>query len=252
MLNNEENKQFDILIPVGPNEISIINNVVKNIQVNVINYNKIYLLSSDSSLSVQDCITINENIFPFTKEDIKKYTGASSRVCWIYQQLLKLYSTSVLTECLDNILIIDADVYVLNKLNFMQQSKPIFTVGYEHTPEYHIHSKKLHPSIDRIYNEYSGVSHHMMLNKKFMKELFYIVENYHNADFLKVFLNSLDVTDPEDIKCSEYEIYFNFMCKYHRNEVVLRELRWSNVPYLISNMEKSYDYVSVPKWLGTR
>lgn len=249
MLND---KNFDIVIPVGPNEIPIIKDVVNHIQKNVQNYNQIYLLSCTKNLVVENCIVIEEDIFPFNKQDIKNVIGDSCRISWIYQQLLKLYSTRVLTQCLDNILIIDADVYVLNKLFFMQENKPIFTVGYEYTYEYHVHSNKLHPTINRVYPKYSGVSHHMIFNRKYVDELFKIVEDYHNTDFFNVFLKELNIKDLSDIKCSEYEIYFNFMCLYHNNDIVLRELRWDNVRYLTENMKELYDYVSVPKWFGTR
>lgn len=252
MLEDKNKTRFDIVIPVGINEIPIIHDVVKYIEQNVENYNKIYLISCEENLYIDNCVTINEKIFPFSKESIEEVIGPSPRISWIFQQLLKLYSPRVLTECLDNILIIDADVYVLNKLKFFKDYKPIFTVGYENTEEYHVHSQKLHPNISRIHQRYSGVSHHMMLNRIYMAELFQLVEEYHKDQFLKVFLISLDTSNRSDIRCSEYEIYFNFMCYYHPHEIYLRELRWANVPYLLKDMGVAYDYVSVPKWFGTR
>lgn len=68
-----KNKKFDIILPVGPNEIPIIVDVVQHIEKNVLNYNKIYLISCDSTLNVSTCTTIDENIFPFNKNDIRKY-----------------------------------------------------------------------------------------------------------------------------------------------------------------------------------
>lgn len=245
-------EKFDIVIPVGLNEVSIINDVVNHIKKNIKGYNKIYLISSIKELYVSNCTTIDENIFPFNKKDIENIIGNSCRISWIYQQLLKLYSTKTLSECLDNVLIIDADVYVLKEIKFIDQNKPIFTVGYEYTNEYHIHSAKLHPNITRIYKQYSGVSHHMMFNRNYIAELFQLIENYHNKDFFNVFLNSLNISNLNDIKCSEYEIYFNFMCFYHGDKILIRELCWDNVKYLTDNMEESYHYVSVPKWFGTR
>ena len=72
-----------------------------------------------------------------------------------------------------NILILDADVLVLNTMEFFTEEKPIFTVGFEYTVEYHIHSERLHPSIKRMIPRFSGVAHHMMYNRKYLAELFW-------------------------------------------------------------------------------
>jgi len=244
--------KLDILIPVGPNEIPIIKDVVKLVLSNVKDFSKIYLVTHDETLEVDGCITINENIYPFTKEDIIKILGESPRISWVYQQLLKLYAINVIPNCLDNILILDSDVFILKELSFMDNDKPIFTVGYEHTIEYHEHSKRLHFSLIRVHKEYSGISHHMVFNKQYLSELFKLIEDFHGKPFFNVFLEVIDVTNKNDLKCAEYEIYFNFMCLYHPNNIVIRHLKWGNVPYLNDNILTKYDYVSIPKYLGTR
>jgi len=243
---------FDILIPVGPNEIPIIKDVIRLVNTNVKGFNKIYLVSHDETLEVEGCITINEKIFPFNKEDIANIVGESPRISWLYQQLLKLYGVNVIPNCLDNILILDSDVFVLKELEFMDGEKPIFTVGYEYTVEYHEHSKRLHPSLIRVHNDYSGISHHMVFNKKYLSELFNLIEDFHGKSFFNVFLEVIDSSNKNDLKCSEYEIYFNFMCLYHTNDMVIRELKWGNVHYLDDNVLAEYDYASIPKYFGTR
>jgi hypothetical protein len=243
---------FDIVLPVGPNEVPIIQDVVKLVMTNVKGFNKIYLLTPDETLNIENCTTINENIFPFNKEEITKILGESCRINWVYQQLLKLYAVNIIPNCLDNILILDSDVFVLKELYFIDDNKPIFTVGYEYTHEYHEHSKRLHPSLIRAHHDYSGVSHHMVFNKKHLNELFELIEKFHNRPFFNIFLEAIDTRDKNDFKCSEYEIYFNFMCLYHADEIVIRHLRWANVFYLNDNTINEYDYVSIPKYLGTR
>ena len=84
--------KYDIVIPVGLNEIPIINNIIYLVKKNVIGYNKIFLISSDKNLNIDGCITIDEKKFSFNKEDIEKIVGPSPRIGWIYQQLLKLYA----------------------------------------------------------------------------------------------------------------------------------------------------------------
>lgn len=245
-------KSFDIVIPVGPNELDIVYAVVAFAKVNIKGYRNIYLVSCKEDLKVLDCITVSESIFPFNLNSIQETIGESSRINWIYQQLLKLYAVNIIPDCLEDILILDADVLILKELNFFENDKPIFTVGYEHTTEYHIHSEKLHPSINRVIPQYSGISHHMMYNRSYLLELFKLVEDYHKKDFLVVFLETLDKSNMNDIKCSEYEIYFNFMCRYHIGEIYLRELKWANQRYLTATSKEDYHYVSIPKYEGTR
>lgn len=245
-------KSFDIVIPVGPNELDIVYAVVAFAKVHIKGYRNIYLVSCKDDLKVLDCTTVSESIFPFSSSSIQKTVGESDRVNWIYQQLLKLYAVNIIPDCLEDILVLDADVLILRELNFFEDNKPIFTVGHEHTTEYHTHSEKLHPSINRVILQYSGISHHMIFNRSYLLELFKLVEDYHKKDFLEVFLEALDKSNMNDIRCSEYEIYFNFMCRYHVNEMYLRELAWANQKYLESDSKEKYHYVSIPKYEGTR
>jgi hypothetical protein len=245
-------RNFDIVIPVGPNELDIVYAVVAFAKINVKDYRNIYLVSCKDDLSVLDCTTISESIFPFSKSTIQEAVGESSRINWIYQQLLKLYAVNTIPDCLENILVLDADVLILKELSFFEEDKPVFTVGFERTVEYHQHSERLHPSINRVDEQYSGISHHMVFNKSYLSELFKLVEDYHGKDFLTVFLSCLDIKNKDDIRCSEYEIYFNFMCRYYRDNISLRELKWENEKYLTFDLKEKYDYVSIPKWQGGR
>ena len=90
-LNELKNHQnFDIVIPVGPNDKSIIEEQIKYTQKNIIGYRNIYLISYDPSIDIDGCITINENIFPFNIDTIAEYHGKLDRNGWYLQQLLKL------------------------------------------------------------------------------------------------------------------------------------------------------------------
>ena len=83
---------FDIVIPIGPNDINLCNKMIEYTKKNIIGYRNIYLISFDPKITYNDCITINENIFPFNKEILKKYLGNNDRIGWYLQQLFKLYS----------------------------------------------------------------------------------------------------------------------------------------------------------------
>lgn len=241
---------FDIVIPLGPNELCRINNNVEYIKQNIIGYRNIYLLSYTPDIDISGCITIDERIFPFTKNDVESYFSIEfglARSGWYLQQLLKLYAGFCIPDILENYLILDADLYFLKPLHFMEDDKFLFATGDEYHMPYFIHMNKLHPDLKKMYYE-SGICHHMMFHTPYVKELFEMVENNHNGKtFWKIFLEN--VVDGESSGASEYEIYFNFMVKNHPERMVIRNLSWTNVSsmnvtYSPSHYE-GYDYVSI-------
>jgi len=246
-----ETESFDVVLIVGPNEIDIIDDVVSHVKLNVEGYNKIYLISP-IELNIENCISILDSSFPFSIKDIENIIGYTPRINWIYQQLLKLYCINIIPKCSYNILVIDSDVFMLKKLKFFENDKPIFTVSYEQTIEYHKHSQRLHPSLIRVFHNYSGISHHMVFNRFYLSELFQLIEKAHNDSFFNVFLNSLDISKINENCCSEYEIYFNFMAIYHPDKYILRELNWRNVKYYPEGIKNGCHFISVPKNWGGR
>ena len=81
---------FDIVIPVAPNDISVIQKQIEYTKKNVIGYRNIYLICYNE-LQIEDCITISEDIFPFSIETVANCHGKMDRNGWYLQQLLKLY-----------------------------------------------------------------------------------------------------------------------------------------------------------------
>ena len=67
--------QFDIVIPVGPNDKKIIKKQLEYTKRNIIGYRNIYLICYDSTINFNDCITIDEKIFPFTIETVSEFHG---------------------------------------------------------------------------------------------------------------------------------------------------------------------------------
>ena len=237
--------KIDIVIPIGPNDMNKINNQIEYTKKNIVGYRTIYLISYDNSLKIDDCITIPENIFPFSLETVVKYHGKLSRNGWYYQQLLKLYAGFVIPDILDKYLVIDADTFFLKPITFYENGKALYNYGTEHHKPYFIHMEKLHPELKRIDGSKSGICHHMLFETKYIKELFKMVESNHSdeksEEFYDIFLKNVDETDYEKAGASEYEIYFNYMlCKYPDN-IQIRKLNWKNVNNL---NDLNYDYVS--------
>ena len=60
---------FDIVIPLGPNEISRINQQIQHVKKNVIGYRNIYVVSVNPNISLDGCIIIDEKQFEFKIND---------------------------------------------------------------------------------------------------------------------------------------------------------------------------------------
>jgi hypothetical protein len=237
--------KFDIIICVGPRDSDIIANMVPYTKKNVIDYRNIYLVCTDPSINIDGTITIDEKIFPFSIDDLITKFGNNNRNGWYLQQLLKLYSGNIIPGILPNYLIIDSDTFFLKPVSFMDNNKYIYTVGNEYHIPYFNHMNKIHPSLKRTTN-YSGISHHMIMNTEYVNGLFKLVENYHNNSdpFWKIFLNNIDKNDFLTSGASEYEIYFNYVNIYHKNDIILRQLNWKNASCLNED-NKNCDYVSI-------
>ena len=240
-----EDKQFDIVIPIGPNDINVCKNQIKLTKLNVIGYRNIYLISVDPTLKSNNCITINENIFPFSKQDIAKYHGNTTRQGWYLQQLIKLYAGIVIPGILDRYLVIDADTFFLKPTRFIENDKCLFNTSNAYHKPYFEHMLKLHSSLEKQIEKVSGICHHMIFDTDCLKQLFELVEKEHNEVFWNVFLKSVHIKDYEYSGASEYELYFNYMLKYHKYKMEIRTLNWKE----IGNIDQvcaynEFDYVT--------
>jgi len=239
---------FDIVIPLGPNELYIFNENLKTIKENVIGYRNIYIITANTNIILDDCIIINEELFPFKMSDIELYIKNKDRNGWYLQQLLKLYAGFYIPHISENYLVIDSDLHFLKKINFFENERPIYTISNEYHPPYFTHMNRMHISFVKKYN-ISGISHHMIFNIKYIQEIFDIVENTHNIPFWKVFLSVVNENESES-GASEYELYFNYVLKY---DIIIRELEWTNLSlddFINKRYNPNSDYVSICSYMN--
>jgi hypothetical protein len=254
---------FDIVIPLGPNEIERIHQQIEYTKKNVMGYRNIYIVSCDPTILIEGCIMIDENTFEFKLEDVATYfaqhDGKKNRNGWYFQQLLKLYAGFCIEGILDHYLVIDADVFFLKPIRFIQDNKPIFTTSNEYHIPYFEHMKRLHPTLEKKH-EKSGISHHMMFHKKYVRELFDLVESSNNKENKKCWLLFLESVNEHrkysiyhvDSGASEYELYFHYMVQFHSDKMIIRELNWENKAihdYQMDGYDKNLDYISVCHWM---
>ena len=236
-----EIKQFDIVIPIGEYDKDIIYKQIELTKKNIIGYRNIYLICNDPNILIEGCITINENIFPFSIESINKMYGELNRNNWYLQQLLKLYSLIIIPGIKDNCLIIDADTFFLKPTKFIRNNKCLYNFGNEYHRPYFEHMSRLDNDLIKVYNV-SGICHHMMFEKTYINNLIDKIEKKHNDKFYNIFLKMVSETDRLGSGASEYEIYFNYVFKNYKDSVEIRELKWCNTNTL--NIDYDYDYIS--------
>jgi FkbM family methyltransferase len=238
-----QNNRFDIVIPIGPNDIELISQQIEYTKKNIIGYRNIYLISYDDSLKIDGCITISENMFDFTLETVAKILGKSDRNGWYLQQLLKLYAGLTIPNILEKYLVIDSDTFFLKPTTFIKDDKCLYNYGSEFHLPYFIHMNQLNNSFNKMFGDKSGICHHMMFETKYIKEIFSIVENTHLDLFYNIFLKK--VTELTGSGASEYELYFNYICNKHLDNIIIRKLNWQNTNTLaLDDMNNQYDYVS--------
>lgn len=230
---------FDIVIPLGPNDLQNIEKQIECTRTNVIGFRNIYIITPIANFVYPGAITIDESIFPFS-DQIALYHGKDGRNGWYLQQLIKLYAGLVVPGILDRYLVIDADTFFLKPTPFINSENQCqYNFGREYHCHYFDHMRKLHPDFVRVY-ELSGICHHMMFETRFIKEIMRLV----GEPFWVVFLEKVEPWLRHGIGsgASEYELYFNYVCKYHMDEIEVRELAWENVRVLDLNMD--LDYIS--------
>ena len=247
MDDNEVDILFDIVVCVGPNDNDIVEKVLPYTKKNVIGYRNIYLLCSNPNISIPGTITIDEKIFPFTKDDLVSMFGKNDRNGWYLQQLLKLYAGNIIPGVLKRYLIIDCDTHFLKPTKFItDDGKHIFTTGTEYHKPYFLHMNRLHYSLKK-HHPLSGISHHTFFHTDRVNEMIKMVEEFfeNKSPFWKIYLDVVDRNEFMGSGAAENEIYFTYMYLYHSKDIIIRQLNWENVSELDRNNTKNNDFVSV-------
>ena len=143
-------------------------------------------------------------------------------------------------------MIIDCDTIFYKRTKFIENDIPYYNYGDEYYKPYFDHMSKLHPTLEKQDQDKSGISHHMLMQKHVLIELFKLVETHHQKPLYQVFLENINT----DIAtgASEYEIYFNYLLKYVPNDLFkLRKLNYIDTSR--NNLEKymlahDHDYIS--------
>jgi len=242
-------EMFDILVCHGPNDDSLLDLNIRYNSANIVDRNNIYVITHDKHLKRSDCLVFHESIFPFSVEDIKKETS-ETRYGWYLQQLIKLYAHNVIPSLSEYYLVIDCDTIFLKPTVFFEEGVPLYNTGSEYHIPYFEHLSRVHSTFTKQVKE-SGICHHMMFNKIILKELFLLVETDYNKNksekisFWKILLICIDKLHVQYSGFSEYEMYFNYILKFHRDKMMIRQLYWKNTTTLnLISSDNNLNYVS--------
>ncbi len=257
-----KNDPIDVVIPAAKKDMATLEYCIAAIKKYGHQVRHVYVVSADRyTTNAKWC---DEKKFPFTKFDValnlhrgnaeeaRRYMNEPhSRVGWYYQQLLKFYAPLIIKKISSNVLILDADTIFLHPVTFLNgRGGGQYNPGVSYHDYYFVHMKNLLPD-SKQYGTYSGISHHMLFQRPVLKDLFFKVEQIHQAPFWKVFCQCVNPDCLRSSGASEYEIYFSFVFS-QTNQVSIRNLKWKNVPPiqqvgqkgLLAYQKKGYDYVS--------
>ncbi len=252
-------KEFDIIIPVHKKDLAVLEYCIKAAREKIIGARRIIIISKERYSDNAEWFA--EENFPFNIEFVRSYVGGSAG--WYFQQLLKFYAPFVVPDILEDVLILDSDTVFFRKVKmFDSQNRPYYNIGKDKdianmpfSIRVDEHIKKIFPEISRRnlpkeFKEISGICHMMMFQRKILSDLFRRVEEYDKTgdEFYKIFLKHAT----EEYSVSEYQIYFNFLLIYYRQNIVFRKLNYKNTADL--NIKKyrhrfKYHYCSFHSYM---
>jgi hypothetical protein len=217
-----KNEPIDVIIPCTDKDLSTLELCIEGIKKNGYGIRRVIVVSSQPLTSSAEWF--DEQNYPFNKLDVAfeifgNFSDAeafcstsNSRIGWIYQQLLKLYAPFVIPDISSNVLVLDADTIFLNPVSFLgSNSEGLYNYGFEYHKPYFEYISRLLPGLTKVFPSLSGISHHMLFQKKVLEDLFYAIQSQFNMDAWKALGRCIDHKYLYGSSLSEYEIYFNFV-----------------------------------------
>lgn len=237
-------QKIDVVMPIAPKDTAKAKHSLKGILQNSLNpIRNIYIITPQKFIidNLPDIPLhwVLDHTFPFSINDIRqifhKKNAPYDNAAWYYQQLLKLYVFRVIKGVLDNVLILDSDFMLTRKTKFLSDDgRAILSFGYPFrwllgTNQYpaqvtHIHATFAARLIPGWYPQhlYSGMQHHMLLQRSIAEHLFSLVEGKWNIAFWQAFINQVDLHKWNG--ASEYVIYHHFALCHHPEKIYTRHL----------------------------
>lgn len=240
---------FDIVIPFHEKDRYTINPCLISCLKYVQGTGNVYIISKEKPTDIAvNFKWVDEKDF-FTVDDVLKVNPniAPERAGWYLQQLIKLYVFECIPGINPNVLILDADVIFLTRTFFFHKTIPLYSHGNESHPAYFEIMSKLHPSFERI-TDLSGVAHMCVFQKHIIDEIHQMVKEYTNKSLFDAIIEN--VVEYTGSGFSEYELYFHFLYKFHKDEFFIRKLNYMNVKdWKDANNTGYLHYIANHSWM---
>lgn len=258
---------YDIIICVGWNDITIVKKVVKYVRKNL-QGEKIYLIVNSfyfkyfalSFLESYNVELINEDVlipgvsYKQNREFIEK-NRPSFPAGWYFQQFLKMgFSQSKYAR--DYYLIWDADTLPLSKFEFEKDGRLLFTQKKEYHEEYFITMEKL-LGLNKL-KDFSFIAEHMLIKTAIMKEIISKIQSDIKTPWPFILLSK--VSPDAKSGFSEFETYGTYVSHYYPELYSSRTLNtWRNAGYVfgrnisdkdIEALSVDLDIISLENWNG--
>lgn len=226
---------IDVVIPSHWKDVDTLDLCIEGIRKNVKDVGRIIVVSKDKM--TDNAEFYDEREFPFSFEDVGNIVGFHNKTFNYYGGLIQTTSALVIPDLSRDVLVCDSDTIFLRETEFIDDNDvAIYNASYD-IPQnvtlhpYLEHMEKLIPGLTKQ-TQYSGICHHMLIQKDLLEEMFKKVEEIHRMPFWKadisVTLEDYKSLNPKPshgdapLLFTTYELYFNYVLKYHPNRVDIR------------------------------
>lgn len=159
-----------------------------------------------------------------TTEQISNIRNRFGQRCgWVIQQLLKVEFVSRSEQV--GVLIVDSDTLLLKPRIWLDNNGgQVLTPSWEWHPPYYEFLENAGFEIGSL--KQSFVSHHMLMQPRYMRDAREFLD-WQDLDFLIKYLILNSDIGAESPFCIEFELYAQFMLKFHPEKITLA--KWSNI-----------------------
>jgi len=231
---------FDAVLCVAPKHKNLALRAVRSLEI-FSSARNIFIITSSKNFSFfKENILSNEKIklldedllienisLSYIKEYLNKRINSDIKSGWYFQQFLKM-AASNLSYISEHYLIWDSDTVLLRPLEFFDElGRVCINPNTEnHLPYFKVLKKLL--GIEKQV-DYSFISEHLIVNKKYMNDLISSIKNNSNQgngniSWVEIILDAIDDEDLNGSGFSEFEIYGNYIAKYFSNSFLPRPL----------------------------
>ena len=258
---------YDIIICVGWNDITIVNKTVKYVRKNL-KGKKIYLIVNSFYFKYFSSSFLDDNGVELIDEDTLipdvSYKQNRSYIDenrpgfppgWYFQQFLKM-GFSLSKYARDYYLIWDADTLPLSKLEFEKNGQLLFTQKKEYHEEYFITMEKL-LGLKKM-KDFSFIAEHMLIKTDIMREIISKISNDSAEPWPFTLL--MKVRPEANSGFSEFETYGTYVSTYYPDLYNSRTLNtWRNAGYVfgrnisdkdVDALAVDLDIISLESWNG--